>query len=62
MPERRVHFIDANIPMDAVGRSHPLKSPAVAILETVDRGDLRAVTDAEVLQEILHRYTALRQR
>ena len=62
MPERRFHFIDANIPMYAVGGSHPLKSPCVAILEAVARGELRAVTDAEVLQEILHRYTALGQR
>jgi hypothetical protein len=34
----------------------------VALLEAVARGRLIAVTDAEVLQEILHRYTALGRR
>ena len=60
--ERRVYFIDANIPMYAVGAEHPLKAPCVAILEAIARGELAAVTDAEVLQELLHRYTALGER
>jgi predicted nucleic acid-binding protein len=58
----RVYFIDANVPMYAVGAAHPLKAPCVAILEAVAKRELTAVTDVEVLQEILHRYTALRQR
>jgi len=61
-PTREVHFVDANIPMYAVGAEHPLKGPCVAILEAIARGRLMAVTDAEVLQEILHRYTALGHR
>ncbi len=60
--ERRVYFIDANIPMYAVGAEHPLKAPCVAILEAIARGELAAVTDAEVFQELLHRYTALGER
>ncbi len=55
-------FVDANVPMYAAGVDHPLKAPCVSILESVAAGDRVAVTDAEVLQEILHRYTALGQR
>ncbi len=55
-------FIDANVPMYAVGAEHPLKAPCLRILEAIARGELRAVTDAEVLQELLHRYTALGRR
>lgn len=58
----QVYLIDANIPMYAAGAEHALKAPCVAILESIARGELKAVTDAEVLQEILHRYTALGQR
>jgi len=48
--------------MYAVGAPHPLKAPCVAILDAIATGNLAAVTDVEVLQEILHRYTALGQR
>src|SRR4051794_33334127 len=52
-------FVDANIPMYVVGAPHPNKDRAVAALEVaVARGE-RLVTDAEVLQEILHRYRAI---
>src|SRR5262245_46741189 len=57
-----IYFIDTNVPMYAVGAEHPQKAPCLAILEAVARGDLMAITDVEVLREILHRYTALGQR
>jgi len=55
-------FVDANVPMYAVGAAHPLKQPCVDFLEAVARGEVIALTDAEVLQEILHRYSALNKR
>jgi predicted nucleic acid-binding protein len=55
-------FIDANVPMYAVGAAHPFKQPCVEFLEAVARGEVTALTDAEVLQEILHRYSALNKR
>jgi predicted nucleic acid-binding protein len=55
-------FVDANVPMYAVGAAHPLKQPCVDFLEAAARGEIVALTDAEVLQEILHRYSALSQR
>jgi predicted nucleic acid-binding protein len=56
------YFIDANVPMYAAGAEHPLKEPCRVILDLVARRKLHAVTDATVIQEILHRYTALGQR
>lgn len=54
-------FIDSNIPMYLVGAPHPNKDGARRLLETsIERAE-RLVTDAEVLQEILHRYTAIRR-
>lgn len=45
--------------MYAAGAPHPHKAPSVAWLRRVAAGDLAAVTDAEVLQEILHRYRSI---
>lgn len=57
-----LHFIDANVPMYAAGAEHPLKEPCLVILRSIAGGELAAVTDVEVCQEILHRYTALGER
>ncbi len=52
-------FIDSNIPMYLVGAPHAHKVDAKQKLESlISRGE-RLVTDAEVLQEILHRYVAI---
>jgi predicted nucleic acid-binding protein len=51
-------FIDANVPLYAAGRAHRLKSPCVEILGLVADHPEALLTDAEVLQEILHRYLA----
>jgi len=56
-----VIFVDSNIPMYLVGAAHPNKDTARRLLEQcITRGE-RLVTDAEVLQEILHRYHAIRR-
>jgi len=55
-------FLDSNVPMYLVGAEHPNKHAARRILERLIAGSERLVTDAEVLQEILHRYVALRRR
>ncbi len=52
-------FLDANVIMYSLGSSHPLKEPCKNILEKIKSGDIRAVTNTEVLQEILHRYFSL---
>jgi predicted nucleic acid-binding protein len=55
-------FVDSNIPMYLMGAAHPHKTEAQVILERLIAAGQRLVTDAEVLQEILHRYTALEKR
>jgi predicted nucleic acid-binding protein len=57
-----VIFVDSNIPMYLIGAAHPHKTEAQVILERLIAGGQRLVTDAEVLQEILHRYTAIEKR
>ena len=52
-------FIDSNIPMYLVGAAHPNKERTVSLLERLVRDETRLVTDAETLQEILHRYAAI---
>jgi predicted nucleic acid-binding protein len=55
-------LVDSNIPMYLVGGTHPLKAEARRLVETALREGERLVTDAEVLQEILHRYVAIDRR
>lgn len=55
-------LIDSNIPMYLVGAAHPHKTDAQRALEKLVRDRQRLVTDAEVLQEILHRYIAIARR
>jgi predicted nucleic acid-binding protein len=57
-----VIFIDSNIPMYLVGAPHPNKDEARRLLERAIVAGDRLVTDAEVLQEILHRYVAIERR
>jgi uncharacterized protein len=45
-----------------VGAPHPHKSDAQHLLEKLVSDRQRLVTDAEVLQEILHRYVAINRR
>ena len=53
-------FIDTNVPIYAAGRAHPLKGSCAQLLTLAAEYPYAFVTDAEVLQELLHRYLALR--
>ena len=55
-------FIDSNVPMCLVGAAHPHKTDSQILLERLIAARERLVTDAEVLQEILHRYSAINKR
>ncbi len=48
--------------MYLVGAAHPHKTDAQRLLELCILAQERLVTDAEVLQEILHRYVAIDRR
>ena len=52
-------FVDSNIPIYLVGSPHPHKTDAKRLLEELVSRRERLVTDAEVLQEILHRYVSI---
>lgn len=55
-------FVDSNIPMYLIGDNHAHKVDAQRLLERCVAARQRLVTDAEVLQEILHRYVAINRR
>lgn len=52
-------FIDTSIPIYAVGAPHALKAPCSMILGLISGHPRAFWTDAEVLQELLHRYHAI---
>lgn len=52
-------FIDSNVPMYLVGAHHPHKADAIRVLDDLVAGGEQLSTDVEVLQEILHRYSAI---
>jgi uncharacterized protein len=56
-----VIFVDSNIPMYLVGSPDPHKTDAQRLVEPVVSDRERLVTDVETLQEILHRYVAIRR-
>ena len=54
-------FVDTNIPIYAGGAEHDLRAPCIEVMQLIARHKASFVTDAEVLQEIAHRYVALRR-
>ena len=52
-------LVDANVLMYAAGAEHTYKAPSLALLKDVAMGEVEAALDAEVLQEVLHRYRAI---
>ena len=54
-------FIDSNVPMYVVGAPHPNKDRVLALVAQLVGDGERLVTDVEVYQEILHRYTTIRR-
>jgi predicted nucleic acid-binding protein len=57
-----VIFVDANIPMYIVGDHEKYRALARRLVENAITARERLVTNAEVLQEILHRYVAIDRR
>lgn len=47
--------------MYAAGEPHALREPSVRVIEAVRDGHLEAAISAEVVQEILHRFIAIRR-
>lgn len=49
-------FVDTNVFMYAVGRSHPLRAPAQQFFVEANRSGTPLCTSAEVMQELAHAY------
>lgn len=56
------YFLDTSIFMYAGGKSHPFKKPCVEILKSMAQGKLEGISDCEVVQEILYRYSRIGKR
>jgi predicted nucleic acid-binding protein len=54
-------FVDTSVLMYAAGADHPMREPCGRVMRAIDDGRLEAVTSAEVVQEILHRFLAVRR-
>ena len=52
-------LVDSNVPMYLIGADHPHKVDARRWLERLAADREALVTDAEVFQEVLHRYRAI---
>ncbi|HEX7191015.1 MAG TPA: type II toxin-antitoxin system VapC family toxin [Thermoanaerobaculia bacterium] len=52
-------FVDSNVPMYLVGSPHPNKIAAEQMIAALISRREKLVSDAEVLQEILHRYVSI---
>jgi len=56
-----VNLIDSNVFMYAAGSAHPRKAPCNLLLQRIAASAVEAAVDTEVLQELLHRYRAIRR-
>lgn len=54
-------FLDTAVFVYSGGADHPLRAPCRRVLQDVVEGKLEAATSAEVVQEILHRFLAIRR-
>lgn len=54
-------FIDSAVFMYAAGAEHDLRGPCQAVLRGAVARQIDAVTSADVVQEVLHRYLSIRQ-
>lgn len=57
----QTYFLDVNIPIYAAGAAHPLKAPCLAVLQKAVDGEIELLIDAEIIQEVLHRYGSLQR-
>jgi predicted nucleic acid-binding protein len=55
-------LLDTNVLVYAVGRAHPLRDPARALLHAAEQGHVAITTTPEVLQEFTHVYSLTRPR
>ena len=62
MSSGAVSFVDACVPVYATGGEHRYKASCARILVAIAGGEIEAVTDTEVIQELVYRYHAIRRQ
>ncbi len=55
------YFIDTNIFLYAVGRDHPLKPASVNAIHRIRDGQISAMINTEIIQEILYHFQSIKQ-
>jgi len=60
--DEEFYFIDANIPLYAVGAESRFKQPCIQILSDIAQYNLPVWSNVEVLQEVLHIYNGRKRR
>ena len=58
---KSLYFIDTNIFLYSVGRNHPLKPGSVAVIHRIQDGEIMAVINTEIVQEILYHFQSIKQ-
>jgi predicted nucleic acid-binding protein len=56
-----IYFIDTNIFLYSVGRDHPLKPGSVNVIHRIRDGQMSAVINTEIIQEILYHFQSIKQ-
>jgi hypothetical protein len=55
------YFIDTNIFLYSVGRDHPLKPASLNAIHLIRDGQITAVINTEIVQEILYHFQSIKQ-
>jgi hypothetical protein len=58
---KSICFIDTNIFLYSVGRDHPLKPGSVIVIHRIRDGEITAVINTEIIQEILYHFQSIKQ-
>jgi predicted nucleic acid-binding protein len=56
-----IYFIDTNVFLYSIGRDHPLKPASVNAIHLIRDGQITAVINTEIIQEILYHFQSIKQ-
>ena len=58
---KSIYLIDTNIFLYSIGRDHPLKPGSVTAIHRIRDGQITAVINTEIIQEILYHFQSIKQ-
>jgi predicted nucleic acid-binding protein len=56
-----IYLIDTNIFLYSVGRDHPLKPASITAIHRIRDGQITAVINTEIIQEVLYHFQSIKQ-